>query len=696
MVAEFASEAGAHSPVLHPPAPMPGAGKALALPRAARHVVVAGFPDRALMRSLRLATRVATRLDLTTFASEREAVDHALARVHAAGLPPAHLERLRRIPRVDLRAAKRLWGMARRRPLAGELSRRQARAGAAVPRFAGDDAPWLSLVVPVHDARPRHLRELLRSVVEQSAGRIELVLSDDASRSRRTRRWLNALPQRVGEVEIVRLRARRNGGIARATRAGIGAARGVWIGLLDHDDVLMPHVLAAARAAIAARPEAKLVYTDEVTVDDRARPRSLMAKPAFDPVLLTGVNFVNHLGLYRRDRLAAIGGMREGYDGSQDYDLALRFTRGLADREIVHLPYPGYGWRRTGDTYSVRHIERATQNARAAIAEHLALSLPPHWRLDGVEPALTPTLHRPIVVPARGRAWPGVTVVVPSREAPALVETVTRGVLDETDYPDIELVVVDNGSTSQAVLDLYEARAAEDARFRFDIVDEPFNFSRSVNRGIAKAGGRHVLLLNDDVEIEHPGWLKEMVSCLALGTADHPVGIVGAKLVYPNRTIQHAGVTVGVEGLAVHAHAREPEDARGPLGALHVRRSVTCVTGATMLLSAATVERLGPWDEENFAVAYNDVDYCMRAWKAGIRTVWTPFATLVHHESLSRGPETGAAKRARFEREKASLRRIHGTDAFGDPACASAAFAGADRSDGRPTLATGREWFEIT
>jgi O-antigen biosynthesis protein len=255
-------------------------------------------------------------------------------------------------------------------------------------------------------------------------------------------------------------------------------------------------------------------------------------------------------------------------------------------------------------------------------------------------------------------------VIIPSKDSFELIERVLGDLFEKTDYPDIEVIIVDNGSTDPRVLDLYDRYREARPGFQALVTEEKFNFARAINRGMQTATGEHLLILNNDIEVTNGAWLREMVGCL--NYAD--VGIVGAKLLYPNDKIQHAGVVAGFGGLAGHWYLNKPKDFGGPMNRLHVRNSMTCVTGAAMLISNACAKAVGPWDEENFAVAYNDVDYCLRAYKAGFRSVWTPFACLYHHESVSRGSDMIGERKRRFEREKENLRRIHATTVFEDPA----------------------------
>ncbi|MDE1992223.1 MAG: glycosyltransferase family 2 protein, partial [Rhizobiaceae bacterium] len=397
----------------------------------------------------------------------------------------------------------------------------------------------------------------------------------------------------------------------------------------------------------------------------------------YDPVLLTGVNYINHFSIYRRARLQEIGYLRMGYDGSQDYDLLLRYLQDLPAETVLHLPYPAYWWRRNGRTYSRKFMDAATTNARRALTERFERQKQP----VSIEPALTKTLHR-VSFERPADSWPKISIVIPSKNSLDLISRVLSDIFERTDYPNFEVLVIDNGSSDQAVLDLYDSYRARHQNFSATITPEAFNFSRSVNRGLSAAKGDHHLILNNDVEVIEPGWLKEMVSCLEFtGT-----GIVGAKLLYPNDKVQHAGVIVGFGGLAGHWYLNKPSEFGGPMNRLHVRNSMTCVTGAVMLISGACAEAIGLFDEDNFAVAYNDVDYCVRAHKAGFRIIWTPFACLYHHESVSRGSDKSGERKKRFEQEKDNLRRIHATLNFEDRAINPA--YSRDKSDPRIVIPT--------
>jgi GT2 family glycosyltransferase len=512
--------------------------------------------------------------------------------------------------------------------------------------------PLISFIIPVYNARTDHLDDLLRSFRLQQQGLAELIFTDDASTAPATRDWLIA-HQAVPNVTVVFNAA--NAGISAATNAGIMASCGAWISFIDHDDALTPFCIREIARTLHNYPDCEFLYTDEVITDEALTVEGYFLKPAWDPVLLSGVNYVNHLSLYRRQRLDALGGLRPAFDGSQDYDLLLRYTTGLAPHQIRHLPFPAYLWRRSTTTYSARFMEKATLNARTAIAERYES----HGALP-IEGAIDPNLHRVRFDRIRTE-WPVVSVIIPSRDSHDLIQTILIGLFEKTDYPRLEIIVVDNGTTDQRTLDLYELYKHRDS-FRVFIEPAPFNFSAAVNKGIGHAHGDLFLLLNNDIEITSADWLREMVSCFDYGD----VGIVGAKLLYPSGKLQHAGVIAGLGGLAGHWFIEADGNFPGPMGRLWVRQTFSCVTGACMLVSRECWQAVGPFDDINFAIAYNDIDFCLRATNAGFRVVWTPFACHIHHESASRGSDEAPEKIDRFRREQANLRRIHATDILED------------------------------
>ncbi len=522
-----------------------------------------------------------------------------------------------------------------------------------IERRAGLKTPLISFVCPTFDTDVEFLRDLLGSFTAQGATYAELILSDDGSTRRETLAFLKEA-ERSANVHIVLNPT--NCGIAATTEAGIAVARGDWISFIDHDDLFVEGAVAVIAAAIETNPAKIFFYTDELIVNSSLKPTGAFCKPAFDSVLLSGINYINHFAIYRRERLIEKGGLRLDREGSQDYDLLLRYLAGAASGSIIHIPFPAYMWRRSEQTYSITNLDRSTANARLSLAEAYSVV----GDEVAVEPALDPRLHRIRFRPKAPK--PFVSIIIPNRDSLLLIQRVVADLLERTAYDPFEVIIVDNGTEDQSVLDFY---ASLNPRvFTVAIVPEPFNFARMCNRGAGLSKGEAILFLNNDIEVEGTGWLAEMVECLAFDQT----GIVGAKLVYPDGTIQHNGVIVGLGDAAGHWFVEAEADEPGPMGRLLVRQTLSAVTGACMLVTRSCFEALDGFDEQYFPVAYNDIDLCLRARQAGFRTVWTPFARLIHHESLTRGSDEEGAQRVRFEIEKERLRERHKTSTIVDDA----------------------------
>ena len=546
----------------------------------------------------------------------------------------------------DVLERLRLWQALQAKPVQDAMRARLA---------PGAGAPLISFVSPVYNTQPDYLRDLLASFVAQDAPYAELILADDGSTNPATRAALAA----AGTIPGVRVLAlARNGGIAVATNAGVAAARGPWVAFIDHDDAFASGAVAVIARAIIDHPDADFFYTDEIITNAALKSVGSFCKPAYDSVLLSGSNYINHFSIFRRANLEAIGGLALDCEGSQDYDLLLRYLAGARTGAVVHIPFLAYVWRRGDDSYSAVFRERSIANARRALQRAYAGD---GVRSAGVtvEPALNPELHRIRFVAARR---PAVSVVIPNRDSLALVTRVVDDLRTRTDYPDLEIVIPDNGSTDRRVLDFYER--CQGNRFRVERIEEPFNFSRMCNRGARLAQADVLLFLNNDIEVIEPGWLAEMVECLSFAAT----GIVGAKLLYPTGRIQHAGVIVGLGEAAGHWYVDDAADVPGPMGRLAVRQTIGAVTGACMLVTRACYDTVGGFDEAAFPIAYNDVDLCIRAKAVGFRTVWTPFATLYHHESATRGTDKEGESNIRFRSEFARLQDRHGTKTLIDEA----------------------------
>jgi GT2 family glycosyltransferase len=514
--------------------------------------------------------------------------------------------------------------------------------------------PTISVVVPVHDTDGDSLRDMIESVRQQIYPRWELCLADDASTAPHVRRVLEEFGKRDPRIKIIY--RPENGQISAASNSALEMATGDFVALLDHDDVLAEHALYMVAHAINEHPDADIFYSDEDKLDAAGRRFDPYFKPDWNEELFYGQNFVSHLGVYRTSSMRAAGGFRVGFDGSQDYDLTLRL-KAATNGPIVHIPHILYHWRifAGATTYSSTQLDSATQAARRAITEHLAL-LGDRAIVTG---ASAGSYHR--VIHQDPDHWPKVSVIVPTRDHVELLAHCLKGLLEGTDYPDLEVIVADNESIETST----EAFFAEVAGRGVRILPSPgaFNFSRINNAAAREAQGDVLLFLNNDISVIAPGWLKEMMRY-----AVRPgIGAVGARLLYPDGTIQHGGVVLGLGGIAGHIHRGASRNDPGYFGRLMLTQDVSCVTAACMAVPKVVFEKVGGFNEENLAVAFNDVDLCIRIREAGYRIVWTPYAELYHAESKSRGSDHCPTNMDRFLSEIAYMQRCWPRQIAEDP-----------------------------
>ncbi|MGI9601484.1 MAG: glycosyltransferase family 2 protein [Acidimicrobiales bacterium] len=511
--------------------------------------------------------------------------------------------------------------------------------------------PTISVVVPVHDPPAELLERCLDSVRAQRYPHWQLCLADDASTDPAVAAVLDRYEASDGRIEVVR--RSENGHIVAASNSALGLATGEFVALLDHDDELPDHALYLVAQAIDADPSVDLVYTDEDKIDEEGRRYDPHFKPDYNPELLLGQNYFSHLTTIRRSVAEEVGSFRPGTEGSQDYDLVLRVVA-HTDR-IVHVPHVGYHWRAiegstAKDSAAKRYVIDA---ALTALRDHV----PDDWT---VEPASAPTTYRarpPLPDPA-----PSVSILVPTRNGWPLIDTLMTS-LELTTYPNYEVVILDNQSDDQRALAGF-AELEASGRARVEPFDAPFNYSAINNHGVDCTDGELICLLNNDIEIVDGDWLGELVR-----QAVRPeIGAVGAKLLYPDRTIQHAGVILGLGGVAGHGHRQFAHDAHGYFSRLAITHQVGAVTGACLVVRRSVWTEAGGLDESDLAVAFNDVDLCLKITAQGYRNVLCPHVVLVHHESVTRGAEDTPEKQARFGSEIDVMLSRWGGALFDDPA----------------------------
>ncbi|MDD2893152.1 MAG: glycosyltransferase [Halothiobacillaceae bacterium] len=518
--------------------------------------------------------------------------------------------------------------------------------------------PCISVVMASWRSDLRWLEAAIRSVKSQSYPHWELCIADDASCMPELVRLLEQEQALDSRLKLVFRPI--NGHISAAQNSALELAVGEYVTFLDHDDLLARDALLHVVEALQVTPRPRFLYSDEDKIDGLGRRVSPHFKSDWNPDLLLSQNYITHLMVAEHALVQEVGAFREGLDGSQDHDLALRLTERLTPAAIVHIPHILYHWRITADSTAL-HADAKTYTEEASLK-----ALRDRFERLGQHGVTVETgallntyrVHYPLPQPA-----PLVSLLIPTRDELKVLEQCIASILAKTDYRNYEILILDNGSVEAKTLTYLEHIQALLPNVRVLRYDHPFNYSAINNFGAAHAKGSILGLINNDIEVINPDWLSEMVS----HACRDEIGCVGAKLYFPDGTIQHAGVILGVGGVAGHAHKHFAGDAHGYFSRLRLVQNLSAVTGACLVVRKAVYEQVGGLNEEHLKVAFNDVDFCLKVRADGYRNLWTPYAELFHHESKSRGHEDTPEKQARFQREVAWMLATWGEQLQHDP-----------------------------
>ena len=515
-----------------------------------------------------------------------------------------------------------------------------------------------SVVMPVYNPPLDYLRQAIESVQAQVYPHWEICIADDASPNAAVRELLTELAAQDPRIKLVF--REKNGHISAATNSALEIATGDYIALMDNDDLLPPHALAYMALAAHQHPQAGLIYSDEDKVTEDNVRQAPYFKCQFNYELFLSQNMISHFGVYRRSVLEEIGGFRVGYEGAQDWDLALRVIEKVGPENIVHVPRVLYHWRIfPGSTaLALEEKDYALKAQIESITSHLQRIGKPDTQVypaPGI-PGLLRIKHRlPDPLPL-------VSIVIPTRDRVELLSMCVNSILEKTAYPNYQIVVVDNGSTDEKALGYLDS-IAKDERVKVIRADIPFNYSALNNLGVAQTDGEYLVLMNNDIEITQTDWLEEM-----LAFACQPdIGCVGAQLWYPNNTLQHGGVVLGIGGVASHAHKGIPRGNFGYFGRASAHQMFSAVTAACLMIRKSTYQAVDGFDE-TLKVAYNDVDFCLKARAQGLRNLYNPFASFIHHESASRGSDQEGSNQQRLAAEAAIMKQRWGALIADDPA----------------------------
>ena len=503
-----------------------------------------------------------------------------------------------------------------------------------------DYEPCISIIVPTYKTPEKFLKEMIDSVRNQSYENWELCIGDGSVTEDTVKNVVESYQKKDKRIKMLCLSE--NLGIAGNTNAALSIATGDYIALLDHDDILAPDALYEVVKWMNEhyKDETDVIYTDEDKVSfdlkDYFEPHF---KSDYNLDLIRSNNYICHLFVARKSIVDQVGGFRKEYDGSQDYDFILRCIE--QSKHVEHVPKVLYHWRcHPGSTAANQESKMYCYEAgKRAIEDHLK-----RMGEDDCQDVMTE--HQGfyhVIYPIREQKK--VSIIIPNKDQKEILERCVESVIQKTDYKNYEIIIVENNSTTNEIFEYYKTIEQRE-NIRVVIWKDKFNYSAINNFGVRYANGEYLLFLNNDIEVVRENWLSEMLA----NVQRKEVGIVGAKLLYPDNMVQHAGVIIGMGGIAGHPLSRHPADDCGYFARGIIQQNLNAVTAACMLTKKEVYEKVNGF-EEKLAVAFNDIDLCLKVRKAGYLIVYDPEALLYHHESISRGKEDTLEKRNRFEGE---------------------------------------------
>ncbi|SFV71241.1 Glycosyl transferase, group 2 family protein [hydrothermal vent metagenome] len=500
--------------------------------------------------------------------------------------------------------------------------------------------PLISILMPTYNTPIQYLKKALDSVLAQSYSHWELCIADDASSDHKMKEMLVDYSRKYENIKVTF--REENGHISKASNTALSMVKGEFIGFLDHDDILAENALFEVVKSINKNVEVKFIYSDEDKIDIRGRRYEPHFKSDWNPDMFYSHNYISHFSVISRELVEAVGGFREGYEGAQDYDLFLRILDTLEDKNIAHIPKILYHWRAIVGSSALDSKEKlyTTEAGLKALRDFFEKKdkkiLVQKGKVDNTYKVIYP-------LPS---ALPLVSILIPTRNHYDMIFKCVESILSHTMYQNYEILIVDNESNDKETLD-YLVQLKKNPKISILSYYKPFNYASLNNFAVKHSKGEFVVLLNNDTEIISHHWLSEMLS-----HASRPdIGAVGAMLYYDNNTIQHAGTILGIGGVANHTHTGFKRGASGYFSRLITVQNYSAVTAACLMVKKSLYEKVGGMNEVYLAVAFNDVDFCLKLLKEGKRNLWTPFVELYHHESVSRGKEESIEEKQRFQNE---------------------------------------------
>jgi glycosyltransferase involved in cell wall biosynthesis len=516
--------------------------------------------------------------------------------------------------------------------------------------------PLFSIVMPVYNTPSNYLTEAIESIRSQCYPNWEICIADDNSPKKTLHKLLNEYKNKDKRIKVTY--RKENGHIAAASNSALELARGDYVVLMDHDDTLPPHALYAVALELNNHPETDIVYTDEDKIDQQNIRFNPYFKSDWNRELFYSQNYISHLGVYRTELVRKVGGFRVGFEGSQDYDLALRCLLHTSDDKIRHIPRILYHWRvfPNAETFSTQNADKCIASAKKALTDYFQ-SIKKDVEIRPITQFHWWRIRYPLRTPA-----PSVTIIIPTRNGLHYLRQTVNSIISHTKYNNYDIIIVDNDSNEDETLQ-YLNEIKNNQKVKVLTIRTEFNFALLNNRAAASTNSDYLVFLNNDITVINDDWLSELVS----QCSQQDVGAVGAKLYYPNNHVQHAGVILGVYGVAGHSHRHKARNDVGYFGRLKLAQDVSAVTAACLLVKRQVFEKIKGFDEKELKVGYNDVDLCLKIRKAGYRIIFTPFAELYHHESATRGEDNSLDKKKRNFIERNLMLKRWGDQLTNDP-----------------------------
>jgi glycosyltransferase involved in cell wall biosynthesis/SAM-dependent methyltransferase len=517
--------------------------------------------------------------------------------------------------------------------------------------------PLISIVMPTYNSNLDWLRSAIESVQNQIYQNWELCISDDASTDKNVIKILKEYSKNDSRIKVVF--RKKNGHISESSNTALSIATGHWVALLDHDDLLSETALFYVAQLINHYPDVKMIYSDEDKIDANNVRFNPYFKCDWNRDLFYSHNMFSHLGVYNAELLKSIGGFRKGFEGSQDYDLALRCLEVVGDNKVKHIPRVLYHWRAHAESTALTNKAKPY----AMIAGERAIN--DHFKRTGIKAKAELLNHGYRVHYDLPRILPLVSIIIPTRNGYKNIKKCIESIILKTTYSNFEIIIIDNGSVDSETID-YLNLIKENPKISIKYDDRPFNYSQLNNSAADVSKGELLVLLNDDVEVINGNWLSEMVS----NAMREGIGAVGARLFYVDNTLQHAGIILGlgIDAVAGHVHYNLPKGQSGYFGRAILQQNFSAVTAACLVIKKSIFNEVGGFNESKLAVVYNDVDLCLKLIEKGYKNTWTPYAELYHYESSTRGRDDSTLEIKRLHNEISFMKKTWGNSLKLDPA----------------------------